>query len=633
MLLAIGGCAGLSYGWGMGNFPLESFYAASARSMASSWRDFFFAALDPSGTITLDKLPGAIWLDAISVRIFGWHYWAVALPQVVEGVLTVLVLYRVVRLLSGPKTGLLAALILAASPVSALLNRGNVSDSLLVLLTVLAADATVRALLNGRLRTLLLAAVWIGLAFQSKMVQAWLIVPALFAAYLVSGPGDRRRRIIRLVTASVLLVLVSISWMTAVSLVPSHDRPYVDGTRDDSLFVQVFVYNGWIRAGIPWLQSDAALGDQPWQRIQSEENVQVGTYQVKPSIDRLLVGELGRDDAWLLPAALLSGICLMIRRRRRPRDDLERTGVILWGGWLLTLFLFFSFGKFINSYYTAALDPAIATLCAMGLAEAWRSRERSRLSRFLLLAFVPLTTIYAVVLVPSNAGVAWWLLPLAGVVCVIAEYALIRSLTNGNPRSNYGALAIPLASLSLLLAPAITTGVVVAQGLGSFSTPYQSATATFGTTTAPENYQDQATTYDKYWDRAPRGQILQAIDTSAAASPLIMVTGREFLPIGGFDGNVPSPTLRQLRHLVDTGRITQVFVPLTPAGHDPRMMWLRKHCLHTYSEPYGKGVEFALYFCVPSKLHSVAITPVVSPLGSTNATVGVAHHEVTANES
>src|ERR1700689_4890492 len=152
ILLAIAGCAGLSYGWGMGNFPLESFYGASARSMALSWKNFFFAAVDPSGTVTLDKLPGAIWLDALSVRIFGWHYWAVALPQVVEGVLTVLVLYRVVRLLSGPRSGLLAALILAASPESALLNRGNVSDSLLVLLTVLAADATVRAILNGRFR-------------------------------------------------------------------------------------------------------------------------------------------------------------------------------------------------------------------------------------------------------------------------------------------------------------------------------------------------------------------------------------------------------------------------------------------------------------------------------------------------
>lgn len=607
----------------MGNFPLESFYAASTRSMASSWKDFFFAAVDPSGTITLDKLPGAIWLDALSVRIFGWHYWAVALPQVVEGVLTVLVLYRVVRLLSGPKTGLLAAVILVVSPVSALLNRGNVSDSLLVLLTVLAADATVRAILNGRFRTLLLAALWIGLAFQTKMVQAWLIVPALFAAYFVSSPGDRRRRIIRMAIATILIVLVSLSWMTAVSLVPSHDRPYVDGTRDDSLFVQVFVYNGLTRVGIPWLRSDAALGDQPWQRVQAKENTSVGTYRVKPSIDRLLVGEFGRDDAWLLPAALLSGVCLLVRRRKQPRDELERAGVILWGGWLLTLFLFFSFGVFINSYYTAALDPAIAALCAMGIAAAWRSRERSSISRVLLLALVPLTTIYDVVLIPSHAGVAWWLLPLAGVVCLVAEFALIRSFWKSSRWSNHGRIAIATAALSLLLVPSITTGVVVTQGLGSFSTPYQSATATRGTTTGPETYQNAAARFDAYWDKSPPARILQAVDTSAAASGLIMVTGREFLPIGGFGGNVPSPTLAQLKHLIDTGQITQAFIPVKPEGRDPRMAWLRRHCLPASLQPYGTGVEFADYFCSPKTSRPLPITP--APV------TGIVKNELTSN--
>jgi len=163
-------------------------------------------------------------------------------------------------------------------------------------------------------------------------------------------------------------------------------------------------------------------------------------------------------------------------------------------------------------------------------------------------------------------------------------------------------MAIPLAALSLLLVPAITTGVVVAQGLGSFSTPYQSAAATRGTTTAPEAYQGLATRIDKYWDQLPRGRIPQAIDTSAAAAPLIMLTGREFLPIGGFSGNVPSPTLALLRHLIHTGQITQVFVPVKPAGRDPRLVWIRRHCLQTFPQPYGTGVEFALYFCLPAKV-------------------------------
>jgi hypothetical protein len=139
-LLVIAASAAVSYSWGINNFPLEPFYAAAARSMGSSWRDFFFGAVDPAGTVTVDKLPGAFWVQALVVRVFGFHYWCVAVPQVLAGVLTVLVLFRVARRLSGPGTALVAVLILAASPVTALLNRGNVSDSLLALLTVLAAD-------------------------------------------------------------------------------------------------------------------------------------------------------------------------------------------------------------------------------------------------------------------------------------------------------------------------------------------------------------------------------------------------------------------------------------------------------------------------------------------------------------
>jgi 4-amino-4-deoxy-L-arabinose transferase-like glycosyltransferase len=168
--------AGLAYGWGMGGASVETFYGAAARSMSQSWHDFIFGSFDPAGTVTVDKLPGALWMQALSLRLFGFHIWALVLPQVIEGVLTVLVLYRAVRRLAGPVAGLAAALALAATPVTVLLSRGNVSDSLLILLLVLAADATAAALSaalsGGGLRWLLLAGVWVGLAFQAHYVHA-----------------------------------------------------------------------------------------------------------------------------------------------------------------------------------------------------------------------------------------------------------------------------------------------------------------------------------------------------------------------------------------------------------------------------------------------------------------------------
>ena len=244
-LLAIAAVAAVAYGWGMAGASVEPFYGAAARSMSESWHDFIFGAFDPAGTVTVDKLPGALWMQALSLRIFGFHIWALVLPQVVEGVLTILVLYRAVRRLAGPAAGLTAAAVLAVTPITVLLSRGNVSDSLLILLLVLAADATSAALLTGSLRQLLLAGVWVGLAFQAKMIQAWLALPALAAAYLLAAPAAKlRTRCAHVALAGLVTAVVSLSWMTAVSLVPSQDRPYVDGSPDDSVYTQVFDYNG-----------------------------------------------------------------------------------------------------------------------------------------------------------------------------------------------------------------------------------------------------------------------------------------------------------------------------------------------------------------------------------------------------
>ena len=184
-----------------------------------SWHNFFFAAFDPAATITLDKLPGAFWLQALSVRIFGVHAWALVAPQVVEGMASVLVLYRVVRRLSGPLAAIVAAGVLVFSPATVALNRGNISDTLMVLLLLLAADATVSAVISGRSRSLIWAGVFVGLAFQAKMIEAWLVLPAFALAYLtgaacglgsaIGAAGDRgagRRRCFARVDGSRLTV-------------------------------------------------------------------------------------------------------------------------------------------------------------------------------------------------------------------------------------------------------------------------------------------------------------------------------------------------------------------------------------------------------------------------------------------
>ena len=278
-LLVVATLAGLSYSWGIGNFALEPFYGAAVRSMGSSWRDFAFGAVDPAGTVTLDKLPGAFWVQALFVRFLGFHYWVVALPQVLAGVLTVLVLYRAVRRLGGAKAGIVAAAVFAASPAATLAMRGNVADPILVLLLALAADATTAAVTDGRPRLLLLAGVLVGLAFQVKMVQAWLVLPPLFLAYLVAAPPCLGRRAGHVFAAGAIAVVVSLSWMSVVAAIPANRRPYVDGTTNDSVFSQVFVYNGVSRIGLHLGAGTIVSSNSPFFRALNSSNPEITTLQ------------------------------------------------------------------------------------------------------------------------------------------------------------------------------------------------------------------------------------------------------------------------------------------------------------------------------------------------------------------
>ena len=470
-LLAIAVVAAVAYGWGMAGASVEPFYGAAARSMSESWHDFIFGAFDPAGTVTVNKLPGALWVQALSLRVFGFHIWALVLPQVVEGVLTILVLYRAVRRLAGPAAGLIAAAVLAVTPITVLLSRGNVSDSLLILLLVLAADATSAALLTGSLRQLLLAGVWVGLAFQAKMIQAWLVLPALAAAYLLAAPAAKlRTRCAHVALAGLVTAVVSLSWMTAVSLVPSQDRPYVDGSADDSVYTQVFDYNGLGRLTGNW----ATLAGPPSPIVvaakESGRLLTAETIGIKPSWHRLLAGLFAADSGWLLPAAVAAALGVLISRRRRGRRDPLRAAVVLWGGWWLVLAVFFSAGTYLNSYYVAVLIPAVAALCGAGLAACgprpWPARVR-----LIVAATVLGCAGYGAYLM---SGTASGPVVLTLVALVVAAAAAGQLLLPASGRAGH-LTAIGFAGAAVLLLPAAASVSCVSRGLGPFDTPFESA--------------------------------------------------------------------------------------------------------------------------------------------------------------
>jgi 4-amino-4-deoxy-L-arabinose transferase-like glycosyltransferase len=566
-LLLIAALAGLSYAWALGSDPLEPYYAAAVRSMSMSWHNFIFGAFDPAGTVTLDKLPGAFWVQALAVRAFGVHTWVIVLPQAVEGVLTVLVLYRAVQRLAGPTAGLIAALVLAVSPATVALNRGNISDSLMILLLVLAADSVSAAIAGGSGGRLVLAAVWVGLAFQAKMVEAWMVLPALGLAYLLGAPGTTARRVRQLVVAGAVVGIVSLSWMSMVTLIPASQRPYVDGSHDNSIYQQVFVYNGFGR-----------LGDQtPLQQL-AGQSLGIGVVLSTPAAGpgRLLSGALGRDTGWLLPVALVIGVWGVASRRRRPRGDPLRSCFVLWGGWLATLVLVFSLATTINPYYTAALTPAIAAILGAGVATAWSEHRSSVAVRIGLAVLLTATIAYAAWLVPaSGTDVPGWLVAALIAVGILAIAAVLGSIARRSHAWFAAALAAALIAGSL--APTVASAELVTHHEGAFDTPFESPQedlaidALFVQTPA-----QVALTIPRLQSAQHGAPYLLATQTAALASVFIYDSGLEALPIGGFTGTVPSPTLEQLQTDIRDGRFHLV---LAAPSNDPRLRWIAANCL------------------------------------------------------
>ena len=587
LLLAIAAAAAWSYSWRATRpVDIEIYYAAAVRSMTTSLPDFFFGAFDPAGIITTDKLPGAFWLQAISAGVLGPHRGALVLPQVIEGTATVLVLYRAVRRVSGPAAGLIAAAILALSPAVVALNRGNVSDTLMILLSVLAADALLAALGTGRWRPLLLAAIFTGLAFQAKMIQAWLILPALAVTYLLAAPGGWRPRVVRCVAMLGTAVAVSLSWMTLVTIWPAGDRPYVDGSTSNSVFQQVFGYNGFGRL-------DQATPDQL-----VNATIRLGIpVSPAPSPGRLLTGALGRDAGWLLAAAVIALAAGLVARRREQRTDQVRAALLLWGLWLIASSGAFTVATTVNSYYLAALAPPVAALLATGLTLAWQHRAR-RPAWLVLAAAVAATAAYAAWLVPgAGTGLPGWLRPVSLVLAAVAV-VLIAAAASWPARRALAAVTIAAAAVAALAVPAVAAWSVTASGLGPFETPFEPAKQTADIT----SFLSAGFTIGPALTALERGNAAQpylmATQTAVLAAPFIWASGREVVPVGGFTGTIPAPTLTELRHLIATNFVRTVLQ--APGTTDPRLVWVARNCVRITRQTPGRApvLPLAAYFCL-----------------------------------
>ncbi|RPK78749.1 Dolichyl-phosphate-mannose-protein mannosyltransferase [Streptomyces sp. ADI97-07] len=362
MLLVIA----LAYLWNLSaSGYANSFYSAAVQAGSQSWKAFFFGSLDSANAITVDKPPATLWPMALSVRILGLNSWAILAPQVLMGVATAGVLYAAVRRRFSAPAGLITMGVFALTPVAALMFRFNNPDALLALLMTVTVYCVLRAMEAGRTRWLVWAGVAVGLAFLSKTLQAFLILPPLAVLYAVSAPVPVRRRFGQLGLSALAMIVSGGWWVAVVELWPASSRPYIGGSQNNSFLELTFGYNG--------------LG-----RINGEETGSVGGGGGgqgggwgETGIGRMFNSEIGGQISWLLPAALLLLVAGVWLTRRAGRTDTARAAFLAWGGSLLmTAFVFSFMAGIFHQYYTVALAPSIAALVGMGATVLWEERAK-----------------------------------------------------------------------------------------------------------------------------------------------------------------------------------------------------------------------------------------------------------------
>jgi 4-amino-4-deoxy-L-arabinose transferase-like glycosyltransferase len=604
-LLGLLALTSLLYLWDLTrNGWANDFYAAAVQAGTKSWKAFFFGSFDSSNFITVDKTPASLWVMELSGRVFGFSQWSMLMPQALEGVASVALLYAAVRRWFGPAAGLTAGLVLALTPVAALMFRYNNPDALLVLLMTAAAYAMVRAIENGRTRWLTFCGVLLGFAFLAKMLQGFLVLPGFAIAYLWAGaPRRLLRRVWQTVVMGAGIILGAGWWVLIAELTPAADRPYFGGSSDNNILQLAIGYNG--------------LG-----RLDGNETGSVGGggpggtgFGGATGLLRLFHMEFGGQISWLLPAALICLGAMLWLSRRAVRTDRIKAAALLWGGWVVVTGLVFSYmSGIIHPYYMVALAPGIAALVGIGAMALWEAKL-GLAGQAVAAVAVLVTALWSYVLLDRTPDwLPWlrWVVVIAGALGAVAVLAGPRLPSWLSSRRALLILPAGLAMVAGLAGPtayaldtvnsahtgaipsagptedgfgrgpagAARPGGTAGAGLGGVGRPGGFAGARPGGTADGGFPGGQAGSFGGPLARAagaggvggPGGlggdtqvgsalaklierdassyKWVAATEGSEAAAPLELATGDAVMAIGGFNGTDPWPTLAVFEGLV-----------------------------------------------------------------------------------
>ncbi|WP_017208918.1 glycosyltransferase family 39 protein [Clostridium beijerinckii] len=423
----------------------NSYYAAGVKSMTLNLKNFFFVSFDPGSFVTIDKPPMGFWIQALFAKILGFNGWSILLPQALAGVISVYLIYFIVKRSFGSAAGLISGLCLSVTPVFVAASRNNTIDNLLVLTLLFACLALTLAAEKGKAKYLYLSLILVGIGFNIKMLEAYMIGPAIYITYLLSSSIALKKRIVHIVIGTFILLSVSLSWALIVDLVPAQNRPYIGSSTDNSVMELIVGHNGLERLGISsksnkgFNDSNNKKDDRQIQNnteVSNDQNQQMNKENYNGSTNRMISGAENRDGQgdgslqkapnegmpgggpggqgglqgtfggqtkagiarlfsknslsdqiiWFLPLALLGFVAGAIKEKLRLKlDNKRKISLALWILWLVPEFIYFSYttGLF-HPYYLTMMAPPAAALAGIGIVIMWKLYNEKKWASWLL---------------------------------------------------------------------------------------------------------------------------------------------------------------------------------------------------------------------------------------------------------
>lgn len=608
----------------------NEYYSAAVLSMTKSFKNFFFVSFDPSGMVSVDKPPLGLWIQAISALIFGYKGWALLLPQALASTGSCILIYILVKKYFSEISALISSFIFAITPIVVAVSRNNTIDMQLVFVLLIATWFLFKSIESSKPLYLIIAGIFIGLGFNIKMLQAYMIVPAFAIVYLIFAKQKFSKRLLTGIITTLVMLAVSLSWAVVVELYPASERPYVDSSSNNSVFQLIIGHNGTERIlGRNNKSADHSKPDKndeqedkkdsqkPQDKSSSNQSHSspVDDYIGDPSPFRLWIQNIYGQISWLI---IMAGASIIACTKKIKNASMKDITFIFWEIWLFTIYIFFSFAGFYHRYYLCMMAPAIAILCGIGIPQMIKDfKERNSWRQFILPISFILTMILEINHLLKYEELPVVLKPIVFVSTAICILSMLLYFLKNKKENLLRIISVTLLTAILAspfywaLTPVIYVPSLVKPSagpeIGTSDSKDINANTKGSNTVSNEDFSLQQYLVLNHKE----GSFLVVSRRSSDIAKLIISTGIPCYAYGGFLGTDNTLTVDKLKEYVAEGKITYFLLSNEDFRGDSEITeYVKKYATlvdkseysNKFSTGLGNGKNNKLLYCFDNPL-------------------------------